>query len=221
MTDVLYRWPNAAKFGKRVPKEKLYEQGTISAATRERFFSEVARITWAYKLAGTTINLPDSPAVPEIQVIRLDAKESDVSEQVLAAIDKAIPSPIIFEIQRTLSGIEQVRVTAAHKQPTADTPKISQYFSTRWIDAGAERGPLPTAISLPSLYEAILEPLVEVEVRPGETMSEVADRLKEVGKLERGITALQRRIKNEKQLNRKIELRRALKAKEAQLEQQR
>lgn len=221
MTDVFYRWPEAARVGSRVPKEKIYGQGTATAATRERFVSEVAQITWAYKLAESTINLPESDAVPEIQVFRVDAKEEDVSEQVLAAIDRAIPFPIIFEIKRTNRGIEQVRATAAHKQPGVKVIKTSQYFSTGWIDAEAERRPLPTAISLSALYVALLEPLTEVAVRQGETMSEVADRLKEVGKLEREITALQRRIRNEKQLNRKIELRRTLKTREAQLEQQR
>lgn len=217
MTDVLYRWPEAAKFGRRIPKEKFYEQGTVSTSTRERFVSDVARITWAYKLAEATIHLPDNESVPEIQVFRIDAKDSDVSEHVLAAIDKAIPSPIIFELVRETSGDEQIRMTAAHKQQGSHPPKMSQYFSTDWIAADVERQPLPTAINLSTLYAVLLEPLTEVEVRPGEAMSEVADRLKEVGKLEREITALRRKIKNEKQLNRKIELRRTLKERQATL----
>lgn len=221
MTDLLYRWPEAAKFGRRIPKEKFYEQGTVSTSTRERFVTEVARITWAYKLAEGTIHLPDNGSVPEIQVFHIDAKDSDVSENVLAAIDKAIPSPIIFELTRSTSGDEQVRMVAAHKQPGSNSPKISQYFSTGWVVADVERQPLPAAISLPALYAALLEPLIEIEMRPGEAMSEVADRLKVVGKLECEIAALRRKIKNEKQLNRKIELRNVLISKESELEQQR
>ena len=98
MTDILYRWPEAAKFGRRVPKEKFYEHGTVSTAVREKFINDVQRITWAYKLAEATINLPSTPAVPEIQVFTIDAKTDDVSEAVLGAVDKAIPFPIIFEI---------------------------------------------------------------------------------------------------------------------------
>ena len=64
MTDILYRWPEAAKFGRRVPKEKFYEHGTVTTAVREKFITEVQRITWAYKLAESTINLPASPAAP-------------------------------------------------------------------------------------------------------------------------------------------------------------
>lgn len=221
MTDILYRWPEAAKFGRRVPKEKFYEYGTIGTAVREKFVTEVQRITWAFKLAEATINLPGTSAVPEIQVFTIDAKTDDVSEAVLGVIDKAIPFPIIFEIARQRGEQPEVRTAAAHKQLGAGAPKISQYFSTAWQPADTERQPLPTAITLPALYEAVLEPLTNVGVRPGEGISYFADRLKAISKLEREIKALERKLRTEKQFNRKIELRRTLKTKQAQLEQQR
>ncbi|WP_258048532.1 DUF4391 domain-containing protein [Mycobacterium kansasii] len=98
MTDVLYRWPAAAKFGRQVPKTKFYEHGAVSAALRDKFVNEIQRITWAYKLAESTINLVGDQQVPEIQVFQIDAKCDDVSEPVIAAIDKAVRTPIIFEI---------------------------------------------------------------------------------------------------------------------------
>lgn len=221
MSDFLYLWPEAAKFSRRIPKEKFYEQGNISAAIRDRFVSEVARITWEYKLAEATINLPASAEVPEIQVFSLDAKGADVSEQVLAAIDKAVPSPIIFEITKEARDGIRVRMTAAHKQLGAKAPHLSKYFTTGWVDGSVERQPLPTAINLPTLYVALLEPLTGIAARPGEKVSDLAGKIREISNLEREIAALERKIKNEKQLNRKIEIRRVLKTKQAQLEQQR
>lgn len=221
MSDVLYRWPAAAEFGSRVPKEKFYEHGIVSTTVREKFVSEVQRITWAYKLAESTINLTGSTTVPEIQVFQIDTKTGDVSDQVLSAIDKAIPFPIIFEITRATDRKPQVRMVATHKLLGSGTPKLSSYYSTGWIPAGIQRQPLPTVISLPTLYAAILEPLTPLRVRPGEEMSEVADRLVTVRKLEREIAALERKLRNEPQLNRKIELRRFLKTRQQELEQQR
>ena len=221
MGDLLYRWPAAAKFGSRVPKKKFYEQGTVSTAVREKFVSEVQRISWAYKLAESTINLPGSTAVPEIQVFQIDTKIGEVADQVLSAIDKTIQYPIIFEITRATVGERQVRMVAAHKQLGMGAPKLSAYYSTGWLPADAERQSLPTAISLPTLYSAILEPLTPVTVRPGEEMSEVADRLATVRKLEREIAALERKLRTEPQLNRKIELRRSLKTRQQELEQRR
>ena len=221
MADLLYRWPVAAKFGSRVPKEKFYENGHVTNPIREKFVTEVQRITWAYKLAEVTINLPGSPAVPEVQVFQIDAKMDDVSEPVLTAIDKAIPFPVVFEVTRGDGANQSVRMVAAHKQLGVSARNFGAYYSTGWQPANAERQPLPTAISLPALYTALLDPLIPVTVRPGEEMSELAARLQTVRKLEREITALERKLRTEPQINRKVELRRTLKTKQSELEQQR
>lgn len=214
---MLYRWPAAAKFGSRVPKEKFYSHGTVSAAVREKFVVEVQRITWAYKLAESTINLVGSSAVPEIQVFDIDAKGDDVSESVLTAIDKAIPFPIIFEISRGERQDRSIRMVAANKQLGSGLPKLSDYFSTSWQSAESERQLLPTSITLPALYAALLDPLMPVATRPGEDVSEVAVRLEKVRKLEREIASLERKLRAEPQFNRKVELRRVLKTKQAEL----
>jgi hypothetical protein len=132
-----------------------------------------------------------------------------------------MPRPLVFEINREIAGLRETRMVAAHKQLGGGAPKISQYFSTAWQPADTERQPLPTAITLPALYAALLEPFTNVEVRPGEGMSAVAARLKTVGKLEREIKTLERKLHTEKQFNRRVELRRTLKIKQAQLEQKR
>lgn len=221
MADILYRWPEAAKFGRRVPKERFYEHGTVSGAVREKFIVEVQRITWAYKLAEATINLPGTSAVPEIQVVAIDAKTHDVSEGVLGAIDKAIPFPIIFEIARHRAEQPETRTVAAHKQLGTGAPKINAYYSTGWQPGDTKRQALPTAITLPALYAVLLQPLTPITARPGEEMSDVANRLATVRKLEREVAALERKLRTEPQLNRKVELRRTLKTKQHELEQQR
>lgn len=217
MSDILYRWPEAAKFGRRVPKEKLYEHGTVSAAVREKLVHEVQRITWAYKLAEATINLPGTPAVPEVQVFTIDAKTDGVSEAVLGAIDKAIPFPIIFEITRHSAEQPETRTVAAHKHLGTGAPKISAYYSTDWQPGDTSRQALPTAITLPALYAELLQPLTPITARPGEDMSEVADRLATVRRLEREVASLERKLRNEQQFNRKVELRRTLKSKQHEL----
>ena len=204
-----------------MPKEKFYEHGNVNTAVREKFISDVQRITWSYKLAEATINLPGTAAVPEVQVFTIDAKASDVGEPILNAIDKAIPFPIIFEITRQSAGSTEVRMVAAHKQLGTGAPKLSGYYSTSWQPADTTRQPLPTAITLPALYTALLRPMTPLTARPGEEMSEVADRLAAVRKLEREIATLERKLRTEPQLNRKVELRRKLQTQQHELERQR
>ncbi|RRD46759.1 DUF4391 family protein [Tessaracoccus sp. OH4464_COT-324] len=166
-----------------------------------------------------TINLEGSPEVPEIQVFVIEAKGDDVSDAVLTVIDKAVKFPIIFEIVRQRAGSTEVRMVAAHKRLGRGTPKLSGYYSTTWRAAEEARQPLPVAITLPPLYAALLAPLASLPARPGESMAELADRLAAVRQLEREVTALERRLFREQQFNRKVELRRTLKARQHELEQ--
>lgn len=217
MTALLYRWPAAAEFARTVPKTKFYEHATIGAAVKDAFVADVRRITWAYKLADSTINLPGTAEVPEIQVFEIDAKGDDVAEGVLAAIDKAVRTPIIFENRRGEGSQQEVQMVAAHKQLGIGAPKMGPYFRTEWYSADTKRATLPTAIDLTGLYNALLQPLTPVKSHAGEKVSDVVTRLTTVRKLEREITALERKLRNEPQLNRKVELRRTLRNKQADL----
>lgn len=221
MTDILYEWPAGARFGARVPKERFYERTASTAALREKFVAEVNRISWAYKLAAETINLPGSSEVPEIEVIQLDAKANDISVQILASIDKAIPNPVIFEIHRDDVHGGGVRMTAAHKPAGSPAPKPNAYFSTGWMRSDAPRTSLPTAITMAALYSALIGPLTPLTPRPGESSAVVSERLDAVRRLERKISALERKLRAEPQLSRKVDLRRELKAKRAELDQMR
>lgn len=213
MTDVLYRWPKAAKFGKSIPKTKFYEHGMVTPAVRARFVAEVDGITWAYKLAESTINLPASKEVPEVQILVIKAKGVDVDSSVLTTIDKAIKQPIIFEV----SGPKGTRMAATPKQVGTGVPRLGAYYSTGWMAGDTVRTPLPTVINLPGLYAALLEPLTSVSARPGEDVSDVAARLDAVRRLEREVASLERKLRTEPQLNRKVALRRELKDRQAAL----
>ena len=209
MTDVLYRWPDAARFGRSIPKTKFYERGVVTPAVRARFVAEVEGITWAYKLAESTINLPPSAEVPEIQVLVVRAKQADVDDSVLATIDKAIKQPVIFEVVST----QGTRMTATLK---AGTPG-GRYYSTEWSQ-GDRRRPMPPSITLPNLYAVLLDPLLPTPIRPGEQVADMASRLATIARLERDISALTRKLRAEPQLNRRVELRRALKTEQARLQ---
>lgn len=209
----LFRWPPSTAFDRTVPKKKFHEHGNVRAALREKFTSDIQRITWAYKLADDTVRLRGTTAVPEIQVFTIETKGADVPDDVLAAIDRAVHFPIIFEV---MSG-DRRRTAAAQKSLHGKTPSIGAYFSTHWQPADAPRRPLPTALDLPGLYEAILSALLPVDTRAGETVSDAAGRLNRARKLQREIAALEKKLRAEPQLNRKVELRKQLKERTAVL----
>ncbi len=217
MSASLYRWPPAARFGRVVPKTRFYEHATISAALRQKFVSEIERISWAYKLAEETIRLRGDDAVPEIQVFVIETKGEDVSEEVLTAIDRSVQTPIVFEINQPSAAGGQTRMTAAHKQLGGGAPKLSTYLTSDWLPGDATRVPVPPALDLASLYVALLTPILPITARRGEKLSDAIGRMEQVRKLQREIAMLERKLRTEPQFNRKVDLRRDLLARRATL----
>lgn len=210
MSDLLYAWPEAAKFGRVVPKTKFYENTSMPQKVKDRFVSEIQRIVWSYKLAENTVNLRPDEAVTEIQVFKIDAKRAEVSQDVLSAIDKAIQFPIIFEINRDFDGSSNVRMVAAHKHFEGTKFKLSNYFGTEWVPLDFQRSPMPVALNLNGLYTALIQPLLPIATRYGESLSEATERIHQVEKTRREVAALKTRLRQEQQFNRKLEIRRVL-----------
>lgn len=206
MTDVLYQWPAKADFGRTVPKTKFYEKANVNRTVREKFVDEVQRVTWAYKLAESTINLPGTDAVPEIQVFTIETKGADVSDDLLATIDRAVRFPIVFEVVR----VSAVRMTAAQKRIGANRQSLSDYVTTGWMPDDTLRVRLPPALDLTALHAALLAPMFPIPLRPGETLADAAKRLDDARKTEREIARLTTQLRREPQLNRMIEIRRRL-----------
>lgn len=196
--NLLYRWPDAAQSGSRIPKEKIYGYRNCPTAVREKFVAEVRRITWAYKLRrghrqpARQRHGPGDPGVP-------DRRERRRCFRVGAGRDRqGHPVPDHLRDQPR-SGQDRARpqAVAAHKQLGSGTPRLSAYYSTSWQPADIERQPLPTVITLPALYTAPLDPLAPVTVRPGEDVSEVAARLDATRRLEREIAVSERKLRTE------------------------
>lgn len=217
----LFQWPSKGRVDRTIPKERLYAEAGVTSQLKQRFVDEVQRVRWAYKIGEQALPLKPSDSVAEFQIFEVELKGDNVADQVLKTIDGAIPSPVIFELLRNPAGNAEIQVAAARKEPGRRGPKPSSYFRSPWGPGDAMRADLPAALDLGGLYEGVLATLLPLSARPGEELSEAIGRMTRVAQLEREVGALERRLRNERQLNRKVELRRTLKTKQAELEQQR
>jgi hypothetical protein len=202
---VLFDYPKNAEFNRIVPKSKFYERAKPSKTVRERFVSEISQIVWRYKLAPETINLPARSGIHEIQVFSIASKIPDLSEDLLRTIDKAIPSPIIFEIDFE----SKTRMVAPYKrQSESDSSNwvVELYFASEWLPSNTNRQPLPIVLDMGSLYEQFLRSLVSIPQRPGEDLRGLVGRAASIRSKESEQRKLEVRLKAEKQFNRKVEL---------------
>jgi hypothetical protein len=219
---VLYRYPATAKVDKVIAKNKFYQQGNATHRIERLFVEQVETIRWAYKLSSQTINLSDSDTVKEIQIFQIDSRVREFDTDICEFIDKAIPSPIIFEVHFS----HQVKVIATYKRVNqADSQKVvlGKYYSSDWLEVN-ERQDLPLVFSIADLYEWLIERLLAVDLPKDLDLSPIApqaiaqasvshdtiaDKIayaEKVALLNKQIGVLQKRIDKEKQFNRQVEM---------------
>lgn len=211
MTAVLFAYPKSAAFGRVLPKSKIYEYGSPSAAVKELFVRQVEQITWQFKLAPETVNLKGAPSVPEIQIFSITLKTGELKYDVLQSIDRAIPFPILFELRYE----GKIRAVAAFKRPSdADKSKwvVSDYFESAWQSSEVPRTVLPVVFDLEALYARLLAPLLPFPARPGEGLQACVERMEQIRTRQRELDKCEARLRKEKQFNRKVAINAELRA---------
>ena len=233
----LYDWPRAAAFGRAMPKNKIYEHAGANTALKDLFVREVDQITWSHKLAPETVNLAATKQVAEVQVFRIAARTAALDRDVLRAIDRAVPFPLIFEVVHG----GRVKLVAAYKRPSeADSARwvVGDYFESGWLPEDAPRVSLPMALNMGALYERLLEPLVVGQTArlaqgmsdapqtpftpadPGEPVSleERIARAEAVKAQVRAVERIKARKAREKQFNKRVAINAELRAAKQELE---
>ena len=205
MKTMLFDYPKSAAFGRILPKNKIYEHAHPSTALKELFVRQVDQIVWKYKLAPETINLRQTPSVPEIEIFTITLKHGELKHDVLRCIDQAIPFPLLFELLYR----DKCRLIAAYKRPSeADAAKwiVSDYFESAWLPIETPRAPLPVVLDLDALYEHLLSPLMPYPARQGERLQHRVERMSMIRFKQRELEKCEGRIQKEKQFNRKVEI---------------
>lgn len=213
----MFQFPKQAEFNRALPKSKIYAFAKPTRAVKDRFVSGIQEIVWKYKLAPETVNLPARHGIQEIQVFEITLKTEELSEDVLHAIDKAIPSPIVYQL---IFG-NRIRFSAAYKRPSeADASKnvIEAFFTTDWQPIGKPLPALPVVLDLAALYEAMVRRVMPVPQRPGESLPAQVERTVQLRAKQREFEELQTRLRKERQFNRKVEINAALRAAKTHLE---
>lgn len=202
---ILYDFPEQAVVNKVLPKNKIYLHATPGSSVKNLFVKEVEKIVWSYKLSPKTTNLPAKGYVEEVQVFTLWTKTDKLHADVLLAIDKAIPSPILFQVRYG----EQLQYVAAYKrQNEADKSKwvISPHFRTDWYPLETSRQSLPGVLSLEGLYHELVKNVISLTAKPNETLETLVERVEQLQQKERELEKVETRLRREKQFNRRVEI---------------
>ena len=213
--------PKSTEYNKRIPKQKFYENSDIPSSTKNAFKDQVKTIYWRNKLTSAFLNISKGHLVEEIEVFEINLNEPRTDEAVLRYIDKVIPYHILFLLEFE----KEYQAYMAYKEIIRSdfkeiNGKIITYYHTYWM----EESELPLRIeglSIDEVYENLVRQTAGEELsqkRSNETLRESVERGIAKWELQKKITALEKKVRNEKQFNKQIELNAQLKKLKQEME---
>lgn len=210
--------PKSTEFNRRIPKQKFYENLTVPPALKRVFIDQIKVIFWRNKIAATTMNLAAGEMVTEIEIFEVKLAEPKLDKAVLRQIDKEIPYHIIFLLEYD----GKYQAWTAYKEAVGsgnNAFKVETYYHTDWL----EETNLPLKIdglSIDKVYENFVRQIAGdvLQTKKQESLKDSVDRDNRRQELQKQITALQLKVRKEKQLNKQVRLNIELKKLKKELE---
>lgn len=211
--------PKTTEFNKRIPKQKFYDNLTVSPALKKVFTEQVKAIYWRNKIAASTMNIAPGRNVTEIEVFEIKLNAPNLDDSFLRQIDKEIPYHILFLLE--YDGKQKAVIGYKEESPGNAAFQVNRYYSTDWQEADC-LALKADGFTVDAVYENFIRQIAGdalVTAAGGESIKETVERNEKRQTLKKQIEQLQTKIRKEKQLNRQIQLNAELKNLKRELEE--
>jgi hypothetical protein len=213
--------PSSTIFGRKIPKQKFYDNISVSPQLKRVFVEQISQIVWQNKIAPTTTNIAAGEQVEELEIIVIKLNQRSFNLKVLAQIDKEIPYHILFLLEYKDETQAWIGFKEA-SQTKAGTFKPGTYYHTDWMPMGS----LPLkldGLNMDAVYENFIRQIAGDRLALNDTQDDndiknAIDSDEQRQKLKKEIAALEKKILNEKQFNRQVALNDEVKQLQAELE---
>lgn len=205
--------PASTVFGRRVPKQKFYENLPVTPTLRRVFIEQISAIIWRNKIAASTANIVQGVMVDEVQVFEIQLTAPELDHAVLRLIDRGIPYRILFIL--TYEGQAQAWIGYKEVSSSNGASRVTAYYHTDWMPEEQLSLKMEGATT-DAVYEGFVrqiagDALQSFGVNGTMSLGEAVANTQRREKLQRQIDALQKKVDREKQFNRRVELNEALK----------
>ena len=172
----MLEFPASTKIGKKIPKQKFYENLDASLTLHRMIVRQIRLVYWRNKLAASTLNIAAGEAVTEIKVFEVRLNNPQLDEAVLEQIDKEIPYHILFIL--TCDGKAQAWI--GYKEAAASGSnafKVSRYYHTNWMQEDALHLSI-NGLNMDVIYENLVRQIAgdKLQTDSGKSLKESAER---------------------------------------------
>lgn len=217
-------FPISTFLNKRIPKQRFYDNLSVTPELKKAFSEQIAAIYWRNKLAPSPLNLAPGQNVIELQVVELHLNQPEIDWRVLQLMDREIPYHILFLLRHE----QMVQAWIGYKEASltkAATFVVERYYQTDWHTL--EDLPLSLqGLSMDTVYENLLRQIAgeRLNASPNQetapiSLKQTVEQAAKREKLLRQIAALEKKVRDEKQFNVQVALNTKLKHFQKMLEE--
>lgn len=210
--------PQSTAFNRRIPKQKFYDNLSVTAEVKRIFVEQINLIYWRNKIAPSTVNIGRGEKVTEIEVFEMRLNQQSLDKRVLQLIDKEMPYHILYLLEYE----GKVQAWMGYKEQSltkADTFRAVSYYHTEWQPPESLALRID-GLTMDAVYANFIRQIAgeRLAAGVGGDLKEAISRDERRQKLQKEIAALENKIKREKQFNIQVALNAKLKQARKELE---
>lgn len=184
--------PEITELHKPLPKTQIYKKFQFSNSQQTKFDADISRIDIVNEVSSRTIpSIQQGKKINSIYVLSVTLKTKDYDSKNIEKISKIIPQNLVFALQYE----EEVQLAVF----------CEKIFITSWIHETKATLELK-GLNFDEVWENIIRQIEGGEWDSNLSLSENIELKEKKEKLKKEIDVLKKKMKNEKQFNRQIEI---------------
>lgn len=184
--------PEITELHKPLPKTQIYKKFQFNNAQQTKFDADISRIDIVNEVSSRTIpSIQQGKKINSIYVLSVTLKTKDYDSKNIEKISKIIPQNLVFALQYE----EEIQLAVF----------CEKIFTTSWIHETKATLELK-GLNFDEVWENIIKQIEGGEWDSNLSLSENIELKEKKEKLQKEIDVLKKKMKNEKQFNRQIEI---------------
>lgn len=184
--------PEITELHKPLPKTQIYKKFQFSNAQQTKFDADISRIDIVNEVSLRTIpSIQQGKKINSIYVLSVTLKTKDYDSKNIEKISKIIPQNLVFALQYE----EEIQLAVF----------CEKIFVTEWMHETKAKLELK-GFNFDEVWENIIKQIEGGEWDSNLSLSENIELKERKEKLQKEIDVLKKKMKNEKQFNRQIEI---------------
>lgn len=184
--------PEITELHKPLPKTQIYKKFQFNNAQQTKFDADISRIDIVNEVSLRTIpSIQQGKKINSIYVLSVTLKTKDYDSKNIEKISKIIPQNLVFALQYE----EEIQLAVF----------CEKIFTTDWMHETKAKLELK-GLNFDEVWENIIKQIEGGEWDSNLSLSENIELKERKEKLQKEIDVLKKKMKNEKQFNRQIEI---------------